>query len=72
MEQQRFGRLIVQSLHSRDKKSNARWVCLCDCGNTKVVLGFKLNIGNTSSCGCYADEFRGALIISDVEERRNY
>jgi hypothetical protein len=72
MEHQRFGRLVVQSLHSRDKKSNARWTCLCYCGNTKVVLGFKLKNGNTSSCGCYAAEFRAALVKTAEEERRNY
>lgn len=72
MEQQRFGRLIVQSLHSRDKKSNARWTCFCDCGNTSVVLGFKLKTGVTKSCGCYADEFRAALIKTADEERRTY
>jgi hypothetical protein len=72
MEQQRFGRLLVQSLHSRDKKSNARWNCLCDCGNTKVVLGFHLKNGNTSSCGCYAAEFRAALAKTADEERRTY
>ena len=72
MEQQRFGRLTVQSLHSRDKKYNKRWVCLCDCGNTTVVLQHQLKNGHTKSCGCYADEFRAALIKTADEERRSY
>ena len=62
----------MQSLHSRDKKSNARWTCFCDCGNTSVVLGFKPKTGVTKSCGCYADEFRAALIKTADEERREY
>ena len=72
MEEKRFGRLIVKSLHSKDKKANKRWTCLCDCGNIKVVLGFKLANGNTQSCGCYANEFRAALIKKADEERRDY
>jgi hypothetical protein len=72
MEEKRFGRLIVKSLHSKDKKANKRWTCLCDGGNIKVVLGFKLANGNTQSCGCYANEFRAALIKKADEERRDY
>lgn len=72
MENKRFGRLVVQQLHSKDKNYNKRWACLCDCGNTTVVLGDKLRNGNTQSCGCYCTEFRAALVRTADEERRIY
>ena len=68
----RFGRLVVQELHSSDRNHNKRWVCLCDCGQTKVVLGDKLKTGNTKSCGCLQTEFRTALVNTADEERRLY
>jgi hypothetical protein len=72
MEQQQFGRLTVLHLHSRDIKSNSRWLCQCSCGNTKVVLGDKLKNGNTKSCGCYQKEFRQKLENTAIKERRDY
>lgn len=72
MDGTRFGRLVVQVLHSKDRKHNKRWVCLCDCGATKVVLGDKLKSGNTKSCGCLQAEVRAALIKTADEERRTY
>lgn len=72
MEQQRFGRLVVQSFHSQDKNYHVRWNCRCDCGNTKIVLEASLRKRKTSSCGCYATEFRAALIKTADVERRSY
>ncbi len=43
---QKFGSLTVQSLDGR------RWLCLCDCGGTKVVKGEFLRNGRVKSCGC--------------------
>ena len=46
------GKLIVISLHSAGtNKSPAKWVCRCDCGNTKIICSQSLRIG-TESCGC--------------------
>ena len=72
MDGKRFGRLVVQQLHSKDANYNKRWLCLCDCGVETVVLGDKLKSGNTQSCGCYAKEFRAALVDRADEERRLY
>jgi hypothetical protein len=50
---QRFGKLTVISRNKDNSKSgNARWNCLCDCGNTAIVIGSKLRSGYTKSCGC--------------------
>ena len=53
---QRFGRLLVVS-RSEDKifengVHRSRWNCLCDCGNTAIVIGANLTNGHTQSCGC--------------------
>lgn len=72
MENQRFGRLLVKSLYSRDRNYNKRWLCLCDCGKEVVVLGDKLKTNNTKSCGCLQLETRTALIKKADEERRLY
>ncbi len=48
----RFGRLVVQSLHSRTKLGTLRWRCICDCGNHKIVQGGNLKSGSVSSCRC--------------------
>lgn len=48
---QRFGMLVVQSLHSV-ANGKAKWNCLCDCGKTSAPFGQGLRSGNTSSCGC--------------------
>jgi hypothetical protein len=72
MEQLRFGRLVALQLHNRDSNGNSRWLCQCDCGNTKVVLRDKLKNGNTQSCGCYQKEFRQVLESTAAKERRTY
>lgn len=49
----RFGRLVVLQRHGKNKFRQITWECLCDCGNTSVVVGSSLRSGNTTSCGCY-------------------
>lgn len=48
----KYGRLLVVTKSKKDIKGNAYWICLCDCGNTKVVRGSHLLSGNVKSCGC--------------------
>ena len=33
-------------------RSHKTWLCECDCGNKKVVIGSKLLQGQVKSCGC--------------------
>ena len=51
---QKFGRLTVTKFY--DTKPHARWVCLCDCGNTTVTLANSLKNGRIKSCGCLLAE----------------
>jgi hypothetical protein len=58
MEGTRFGRLVVVGLHSKDANYNKRWECVCDCGNSHVVLAMKLKDGSVKSCGCLGRDTR--------------
>lgn len=46
----RYGRLLVTE-RLENVGSAAVWKCLCDCGNTKQILGITLRQGRRS-CGC--------------------
>ncbi len=35
-----------------NSKRGARWICRCECGNEKSVLGYALRFGRSTSCGC--------------------
>lgn len=48
---QTFGKLLVLSNAGKDKGGKYMWNCLCECGNTAVVLGNNLRSGRTKSCG---------------------
>lgn len=56
------GRLTVVSRSSENEGTKAQWVCLCDCGNTKIVTGDKLRRGHTQSCGCLHSDVCAALL----------
>ena len=49
----RFGRLTVLHEAGRSKAGKVLWLCQCDCGNTKIIVGGDLRSGRTASCGCY-------------------
>lgn len=49
---QRFGKLVAIREVERDKHKQRRWLCKCDCGNTKVIRMHYLRSGETKSCGC--------------------
>jgi len=46
----RFGKLTA--VRRIDKPGKAKWLCVCDCGNTSVVKLGNLVSGTTKSCGC--------------------
>jgi hypothetical protein len=47
----RYGRLEVLSL-AETKGGYSQWLCICDCGKTKIVGSDNLRARNTRSCGC--------------------
>lgn len=53
---QRFGRLTVLRRVGSDTRGRAQFECLCHCGAERVVAGYRLVSGNTTSCGCLLRE----------------
>lgn len=53
---QKFSKLKVLSYAGKDKQGSALWLCRCECGKTKVIIGKDLRNGHTKSCGCYQKE----------------
>ena len=53
---EKFGDLTVvkraDDYISPKGKHYLRWLCLCTCGNTCIVIGETLKSGGTRSCGC--------------------
>jgi hypothetical protein len=65
---------MLTILEQYNKKKSIYFTCKCECGNIKDIRKDSI-IGpraETKSCGCYAAEFRAALIKTADEERRNY
>lgn len=50
-----FGRWIVLS-QEKSRYGKIMWLCLCKCGNIKIVQGSSLKSGDTKSCGCIIKE----------------
>lgn len=49
----RFGRLTpIEYVGSK------KWKCICDCGNTTIVMTNNLRNGGTKSCGCLKKEIK--------------
>ena len=51
----RFGRLVVVA-QVPSAGGHRRWLCKCDCGNTKEANSNTLNAGDAQSCGCLHTE----------------
>ena len=53
----KHGRLTVISHAGKDHRNKHLWLCLCDCGNEKVIVSDNLSSGKSNSCGCLKAEF---------------
>lgn len=51
-----FNRLYIVKRVDNDKDGRARWLCKCECGNIKEVLGKHLISSKIQSCGCLQKE----------------
>ena len=68
---EKFGKLTVLRRDENYVDSNniqySRWICKCDCGAIKSVIGHYLVSGNTASCGCILSkgEYEISKILSE-------
>lgn len=51
-----YGRLKVIGFTGIRSPNHASWLCQCECGNFKDILGVNLRSGHTKSCGCLTIE----------------
>lgn len=56
----RVGRLTVIARAPGKARGGARWLCACDCGQSKVADASNLRQGRTNSCGCIRVEMVAA------------
>lgn len=47
---QRYGAYVVLELLGFNKSRRAEYLCLCDCGNKKIVQGYNLRFGRSYQC----------------------
>lgn len=66
---ERFGRLTVIERAHRNSPGTF-WLCRCDCGTERVVMGSLLKRGKTVSCGCYQREVVAAMLTTHGESKR--
>jgi len=67
---QKFGRFTVISRAENNKDGRAMWLCRCECGNERIVMGKCLRNGHTKSCGCLnKDIVSQHSLINRVGER---
>ena len=53
----RYGRLTVLLDCGQNKAKQFKYIVVCDCGESKIVLGNSLIQGHTQSCGCIRREY---------------
>lgn len=56
---QKFGRWTALERVIKPDNKNTYWLCQCECGTIKEVMGKNLHNGRSSSCGCYKKEVDG-------------
>lgn len=57
----RFSKLVVVE-RAGFKGTAWAWLCLCDCGNTRIIAGTQLRFGLWKSCGCASPRFKSERI----------
>ena len=66
---QKFGRWTVIKKVPNLKSRDSKFLCKCECGTEREVLGKNLRNGRSSSCGCYKKEIDTQRIIKLNKER---
>jgi hypothetical protein len=57
---QRIGCLVVARQHSERRLRKVQWICRCDCGGERVVVGSELQKQKVTRCvGCRQEQLKG-------------
>jgi hypothetical protein len=48
------------------KNGHSNWLCKCDCGTEKEILGTNLKTGKVVSCGCYHKKLISQMKTKDL------
>jgi hypothetical protein len=65
----RFGRLTAIMPIGKNKYGKYVWLCLCSCGNYKIVNIGELTSGDTRSCGCLQTDVRSCNIHTILSKK---
>ena len=63
---QTFGRWTVLGPGDKNAKGEQKWLCQCECGSQRQVLGRSLRSGGSLSCGCLRVEKLRQSIAHDL------
>jgi len=55
---QQFGILTVIARQKNNAKGTTMWLCVCACGEKRLVEGTGLRAGRNKSCGCQSPRFK--------------
>lgn len=67
----KYGKLtVIKKMGYKGKKIT--WLCKCDCGKEKIVLGHCLRDGITKSCGCLLHEHNKTHGLSNTNLYKIY
>lgn len=66
----KFGHLLVVAPAENDVSGKSKYLCKCDCGKFKTIVGGSLSRGLSKSCGCIKSNFSGYKDISGVYWRK--
>lgn len=65
-----FGRWIVLSRADNSPSGQTKWLCRCDCGNSRAVFATTLRDGTSRSCGCLKRELAIKRLTIDITGRK--
>lgn len=65
-----FGKLNAIKPLGKNNNGKYLWLCKCNCGNEKTILGDNLIRGETKSCGCLRKEMAAQKNLKHGHSRR--
>lgn len=72
LQGQKFGKWTVleryKGADNQERRKDSRWLCLCECGNSRAVLANSLTTGKSLSCGCWKQSKLEMLVNKYLQE----